>query len=177
MSPSTTESERSEERAADFMARCARIADAVQLHKIDVAEAQMRRGVPPEKVVLHMAKSCGVQRATSSDDGQRFRAFIDLTVLDRSKLPDREGGPTRQEVETAIVSAFHVRALFAAEYSLPDGFVASDQDLAAFAEMNASFNVWPYWREFVQASMSRMGLDPVIVPVAHAGDFLPGDDT
>lgn len=35
---------------------------------------------------------------------------------------------------------------------------------SAFGELNGVFNVWPYWREFVQSTTTRMGLPPLMVP-------------
>jgi hypothetical protein len=38
-------------------------------------------------------------------------------------------------------------------------------DVVAFANFNATFNAWPYWREFVQSMTGRMGLPSVVIPV------------
>lgn len=38
-------------------------------------------------------------------------------------------------------------------------------DLRAFAEFNATYNAWPYWREFLQSISSRFGLPAVTVPI------------
>lgn len=40
-----------------------------------------------------------------------------------------------------------------------------DDFFSAFANVNAVFNVWPYFRELVQSSLARMGLQPVALPV------------
>lgn len=42
-----------------------------------------------------------------------------------------------------------------------------DQDeLSAFSKDNVGYHVWPYWREFVQASCNRIGLtSPIEVPM------------
>ncbi len=34
----------------------------------------------------------------------------------------------------------------------------------AFAESNAVFNAWPYWREYVQNVLGRMGLPSLTIP-------------
>ena len=39
------------------------------------------------------------------------------------------------------------------------------EHLSAFANVNARFNAWPYFREIVQSSVARMGLPPVVLPV------------
>ncbi|MEW6199445.1 MAG: hypothetical protein AB1601_12385 [Planctomycetota bacterium] len=52
-----------------------------------------------------------------------------------------------------------------------------------FAELNGTYNAWPYWREFLQSTMSRMGISPFVLPVfriagSHAArSATPGDHT
>jgi hypothetical protein len=43
-------------------------------------------------------------------------------------------------------------------------------DLADFATVNAPFNAWPYWREFVQSSLNRLGLPPIALPLFRIED-------
>jgi preprotein translocase subunit SecB len=31
--------------------------------------------------------------------------------------------------------------------------------------MNGIYNIWPYWREYVQTTTSRLGLPPLTLPV------------
>lgn len=35
----------------------------------------------------------------------------------------------------------------------------------AFGKLNAVYNAWPYWREYVQSIAVRMGLPPIPIPV------------
>ncbi len=37
--------------------------------------------------------------------------------------------------------------------------------LKAFANVNGTYNVWPYFRELVQSMASRVGMPPIVVPV------------
>lgn len=41
----------------------------------------------------------------------------------------------------------------------------SDEDLAAFADVNGVFNAWPYWREVVDSAFARMELPRLVMPV------------
>jgi hypothetical protein len=50
-----------------------------------------------------------------------------------------------------------------------------DQLLAAFAKVNGVYNAWPYLREIVQNTVSRMGLPPPVIPVFRP--FRPSDKT
>ena len=39
------------------------------------------------------------------------------------------------------------------------------ENFKAFADTNGIYNVWPYWREFVQNTVVRMSLPPLTIPV------------
>ncbi|WP_019676046.1 hypothetical protein [Arsukibacterium perlucidum] len=59
-----------------------------------------------------------------------------------------------------------VEATFIAEYLLDKDFdVADEEALTAFAVENASFHVWPYWREYLMATCMRLNLPKVALPV------------
>jgi hypothetical protein len=58
-----------------------------------------------------------------------------------------------------------VNVSFELTYSIPESMHVTDEELSAFARVNGVFNAWPYFREFVHASVARMGLPSVIVPI------------
>lgn len=58
---------------------------------------------------------------------------------------------------------FEINARFAASYYLKDGL--DDKALQEFANYNVGYHVWPYWREYVQSTCSRVGLPPIPVPL------------
>ena len=62
-----------------------------------------------------------------------------------------------------------VRAVYELRYALTKRVNLSDGLLQGFADLNAVFNAWPYWREFVQSSLTRMSLPPVVLPVYRVG--------
>lgn len=59
----------------------------------------------------------------------------------------------------------HVQATFELTYELPEIFHVTQEDLVSFARTNGVFNVWPYWREFLQATLQRMELPPIVLPL------------
>jgi hypothetical protein len=65
-----------------------------------------------------------------------------------------------------------VDASFELRYSYPPDTqpVPTSDELQAFADTNALMNCWPYWRELVQTTVTRMNLPPIIVPVLR---FVP----
>jgi preprotein translocase subunit SecB len=38
-----------------------------------------------------------------------------------------------------------------------------------FVQVNLPVNTWPYFREFVHSTVSRMGLPPVVLPLVKRG--------
>jgi hypothetical protein len=46
-----------------------------------------------------------------------------------------------------------------------------------FADKNAVFNAWPYWREFVQSATARMELPTLTLPTYRFGMNLPEKST
>jgi hypothetical protein len=73
-----------------------------------------------------------------------------------------------------MAQALLVECTFQANYSLAARYKPSSAEIEAFQSGNAIFNAWPFFREFVQTNVSRMGLPipPVpflrLIPKRHA---------
>jgi hypothetical protein len=68
--------------------------------------------------------------------------------------------PENQESNPLIV----IECSFEAEYRLAAEFTPSEKQVEAFRSANAVFNCWPFFREFVQTSVTRMHFPPPPVP-------------
>lgn len=62
-----------------------------------------------------------------------------------------------------------IQAKFELVYDVDSSRGLSDAHYGAFAESNGVFNVWPYWREYVQSTTVRMGFPPLTLPVFRLG--------
>jgi len=90
----------------------------------------------------------------------------------RSKLVEARPGLLRIAVSFRMAGAAEgvappavaVEALFEADYQLHEGYAPAEAAARAFKDGNAIFNVWPYFREFLQSSLQRMGLPPLTAP-------------
>lgn len=60
--------------------------------------------------------------------------------------------------------AFRIECTYHVRYDVSKTFTISPDHVSAFKNGNAIFNTWPYFREYLQDSMQRMGLPPVIAP-------------
>lgn len=94
------------------------------------------------------------------EDGKQhqiFRVFIDLGA----RWIDPENISDEKEVNEEDVLA-KVEATYIAEYLLNSD--PGKEALDEFARKNASYHVWPYWREFLSGQCSRMNLPKVVLP-------------
>ncbi len=101
------------------------------------------------------------QKAKISEQHDDGTFFVVATM--RARLVSDEAK------RTPLVS---VTTSFELQYHLPQDFPVDADMLATFAETNGIFNIWPYWREFVQSLVARMGLPPVMLPVLRGRDVM-----
>lgn len=58
-----------------------------------------------------------------------------------------------------------IDALYALAYQVDSFDGLTQEGFEQFANLNGVYNAWPYWREFVQNTVGRMGLPPLTIPV------------
>lgn len=106
-----------------------------------------------ERQVLRVLVGLGVRWRRSADDPDVEDEAEDDVAHDGSSAAG----------EVALVEAVMV-----ADYSMdPD---PGEDALRQFAEQNASFHVWPYWREYVASQCRRMNLPRFMLPIRQ---FVP----
>ena len=115
----------------------------------------------------HVVTQSQVLEVEDGEETQQiFRVFVDLGAR-WVEAGSEEQGDTGKTVPESLVKA-QIEATLIAEYALTDH--PEKESLDAFALKNASYHVWPYWREFLSSQSHRMGLPKVVVPtiqVAH----------
>jgi len=107
----------------------------------------------------HIVSRSDVVALGSEDSGENlFRVFIDFGA----RWVESAGlGKVAPEKEEPAVKAV-IEGVMVAEYMMIDD--PGTEALKAFAFNNASFHVWPYWREFLSAQCLRMNLPKVMIP-------------
>lgn len=78
----------------------------------------------------------------------------------------------RVEAQTEVLVS--IGATFELEYEYPEVMTPTPEDLAAFAQTNGVFNAWPYWREYLQATLQRMQLPPIVLPLMTMKQIVSG---
>ncbi len=72
----------------------------------------------------------------------------------------RRGQPEAKKPEPVV----SLECAYEVDYALNAGFEITPEHVSAFKDGNAIFNAWPYFREYLQSSLQRMGLPPLTAP-------------
>ncbi|HWB08381.1 MAG TPA: hypothetical protein VG826_04120 [Pirellulales bacterium] len=143
-----------EDKQISLMKQAAGIAKRAQIHGIALSDARVRRRVGdlPDSIRL----TYGFRDKYSFEPESK-----ELSVLVQFML-----GASPSDVPDENADAcFRLEAAFSLRYEMSGDEPCDDDQLKAFARMNGIYNAWPYWREYVQSTVSRMGLAPVTVPL------------
>lgn len=119
---------------------------------------------------LHVIDKSEIIDVEESDgaDGDKVTAksFFLVYMTLGSRVVDEsvpEGGSDKKHTQEPLAQ---IEGTFVAEYLLGDDFDQSDEEaLKAFALSNASFHVWPYWREYLMSTCTRLNLPKIPLPV------------
>ena len=87
-----------------------------------------------------------------------FRVFIEFGA--RWLVPDSASDGNEGERTRATVTGTMV-----AEYEMTHD--PGSDALKSFAKRNASYHVWPYWREFLASQCLRMNLPKIVLPAVQ----------
>lgn len=106
-----------------------------------------------DKLSISIAHS-GVGEFSSEDHKVRVLAQFKLEAC----AEDPESKPS-----------VRIRAAFELTYRVPDDVHVLQEAVQQFAKANGVFNAWPYWREIVHSTTTRMGLPGFVAPVLRLG--------
>lgn len=105
---------------------------------------------PPEPLSLSLALAPEVLPLSGSRAGFAIRLSV-------------EGKPAGGLPEQGPV--VRISGRFGLTYRLNEGYQPTQAELDAFKDVNAVFNCWPFFREFVQSMTGRMGLHVSPMPL------------
>ena len=91
-----------------------------------------------------------------------------LTEMTPSR--DEESGEPVLSVEAAFDLAYEV------DVEKLGDIDDREDAFRAFAAVNSMYNAWPYFREYVQTAIARMGLPPHIIPTYRVPRRTSDDD-
>ena len=147
------------------MVDLSRIVAAVQIEDVRLCEARCRSAVRPsdtaETINVKTSRKAVVVKKPGDDGSLRIETSFALEV--------RNAGD-EDELQAKISGTFEL------SYQIPDDESFSSEEIEAFAQVNAVFNAWPYWRELVQASLARMAMPVLTVPVFRVAPRDPREE-
>jgi len=79
---------------------------------------------------------------------------------EEGKEDESESKLDEKKPETVVL----VECAYEVDYLLREGVEITPEHVKAFKDGNAIFNAWPYFREYLQNNLQRMGLPPLIAP-------------
>lgn len=110
-----------------------------------------------ELQVQYKAKHLSEYKLLRADENQGFMAFEYEAGV---RLVDE----TVDEKDSTYIQA-EILAIFTSEYQLKDADSFNEEAMAEFLNCNVRFHVWPFWREYLQSTCTRMGLP--VIPLPH----------
>lgn len=101
---------------------------------------------------------CHIQEVTFEKEDRQwyeysFHYAVGVRLVKKEFLSDE----VISEDDKPLIEIFGV---FDARYNSANKLI--EDELDSFSENNVGYHVWPYWREFVQSSCMRVGLNPPI---------------
>lgn len=100
---------------------------------------------------------------------EHIYVFIDLKF---------EAVPGQESEAPSAKPTLALTATYLALYELPAAAERDENALQYFAQLNGTYNIWPYWRELVQTVTGRVGLASYVVPVLRLSPTeVPNDET
>ena len=130
----------------------ARLIAKIEIEEVALLEASVKRSIrSADETEARIQLNKRASLLERSDDGRFYvQAEIEFSIVEASGS---------EQPAVSIHTAFELT------YRHPSDLEVTSQVLQEFAEINGVFNVWPYWREFIQSTMARMNLPVITIPV------------
>jgi hypothetical protein len=111
------------------------------------------------KYFVEKAQVLQVEADDGEGEQQLVRVFLQLGCR---LLAADEGEDTQEDESTDDDFLCQVEAQYVAEYLMKEPLEQAAID--EFATENASYHVWPYWREYLSSQCLRLNLPKIILP-------------
>lgn len=94
-------------------------------------------------------------REDDPDDKKLFYSFL---YDAGARLISSESAEDSNDEDAILTIEACFEAMYVAKKEL------SEEELEAFGTNNVGYNVWPYWREYLQSTCTRIGVQPIRTP-------------
>ncbi|HLA86324.1 MAG TPA: hypothetical protein VJL29_16175 [Thermoguttaceae bacterium] len=145
------------------------VARAARIQNLRMLQASMKRGEDedvrfPLRVENQIRTGSRLNREVNTVIG-----IVGVRMLATSVEEDSTDNVARAVGESE--PAIEVSSEYQLTYEISDISQFSDEQLHAFGCINGLYHAWPYWREYVQSCIARMGLPSFIVPVLTVAEL------
>ena len=141
---------------ATNLERASLVARAVQIESVTLTQTAMDADLDPLDAPRELRLGQQFRCRYETRAAQQNRLFVYVSLLfDASVAPE---GPAERRV-------VDLSATFLATYRIEGAASFPEDALQHFADLNGTYNVWPYWRELVHTFAGRAGLSGIVVPV------------
>lgn len=144
---------------------CLKIKDVFQRSTLARIEENYEPSYSDAGVMIqfkHVVTQSQIIKVNEDDEPSLFRVFVDVGarwVAEADKVENIS------ETEDGAGVMALIEATFVAEYKIEGN--PDKNALNEFALKNASFHVWPYWREYLMSQSMRMNLPKVALPAVQ----------
>ena len=130
------------------------LAERAELRTVFLAEADVYRvpGAAPQAAdsIIDMIEPAPIVQRSPGVEG--FAVIVPFSLEIRPNEPESE-------------PAVGIDCTFVAVFHLDSHAGLNDENYGAFAVTTALMAVYPYWREFVQGTMAKMMIPPIVLPL------------
>lgn len=141
---------------ATNLERASLVSRSVQIESVALTQIAMDTDLDPNESPEELRLGQQFRCRYETGESQRDRLFVYVSLLfDASVAPQ---GPAERRV-------VDLSATFLATYRIEEAASFPEDALQHFADLNGTYNVWPYWRELVHTFTGRAGLSGIVVPV------------
>ncbi|TDN64282.1 hypothetical protein [Scandinavium goeteborgense] len=92
------------------------------------------------------------------DDPNNKKLFYSFLYDAGARLISPESADESNDEDAILTIEACFEAIYVAKKEL------TEEELEAFGSNNVGYHVWPYWREYLQSTCSRIGVNPIRTP-------------
>lgn len=141
---------------ATNLERASLVSRSVEIESVTLTQIEMDADLDPQEVPRELRLRQQFRCRYETRESQRDRLFVYVSLLfDANVAP----------LELAERRVVELSATFLAVYRIEGPASFPEDALQYFADLNGTYNVWPYWRELVQTFTGRAGLSGIVIPV------------
>jgi hypothetical protein len=155
--------------ARDSFALAAAVSDRVEIVNVRLVACGCRQS--PLVMTGELAAAMMQETDTRLDEAQKLvQVFARFQMTAQPVAKSKEHAPkAKGKRDVALV----IQCMFLLTYRIADLSGLTPDHFTDFGRVNGIYNAWPYWREFVQNMLGRMGLSPFTIPVFRIGAAKP----